>query len=319
VSDPVPRYEPMLATPWPRRFADPAWAHEVKWDGVRCLLRWDGVQHDLVSRTGKDMTARYPELAGFRAARPCVLDGELVATEASGRPSFGLLQSRMNLKGAPSAAAAAAAPVTLVVFDVLYDGVEVIAEPWWERRRRLEVMDLAAPLVRSEVAEDDPEGLWGFVTSRDLEGIVSKRMDAPYRPGIRSQDWRKIVNVHRVRAVVGGYLPGTGGRSGTFGSLLVGLTDGEALRWIGAVGTGFDDAALRAIRGALDEMVASRSPFHPDPDLPGEAVWVAPSLVAVVEFREWTAAHRLRAPSFKGFSDDDPATVTWEREGPAPG
>jgi bifunctional non-homologous end joining protein LigD len=119
-----------------------------------------------------------------------------------------------------------------------------------------------------------------------------------------------------VRAVVGGYLPGEGGRAGTFGSLLLGLWEAGALRWVGSVGSGFGDAALAAIRETLDVLTIEESPFWSSADLPGNAVWVEPRLVALVQYKEFTGAGRLRAPSFKGFTDDDLATVTWENEGP---
>ena len=312
-----PRYEPMLATPWRRRFTDPDWVHEVKWDGVRCLLTWDGQRTVLASRNGNDMTGRYPELAGFTASRPCVVDGEIIATDEAGRPSFGRLQGRMNLHGAAAVATGSRSfPVSLVVFDVLYDELEVVAEPWTGRRDRLEAFELAPPFLIADFLAGDPSPLWDFVVERDLEGIVSKRAASPYRPGTRSPDWRKIVRVSEVRAVVGGYLPGGGGRADTFGSLVLGLFDGDRLRWIGNVGTGFDDAALHAIRDALDAMTVDRSPFYPDPDLPSQAVWVNPDLVAIVGYKEWTAATRLRAPRFRGFTDDDSAAVTVAREGP---
>jgi bifunctional non-homologous end joining protein LigD len=158
--------------------------------------------------------------------------------------------------------------------------------------------------------------MWGFVQERGMEGLVAKRLGSRYRPGQRSADWRKVPSLVSTRAVVAGYTPGSGGRSATFGGLLLGLWDGDRLRFIGSVGTGFDDAALRAIRAALDELRTERSPFSLDASLPAEAVWVEPRLVAVVQFREWTEAGRLRAPVFKGFSDESVASITWEEEGP---
>ena len=146
--------------------------------------------------------------------------------------------------------------------------------------------------------------------------MVAKRIDSPYRPGTRSPDWRKVARVDQVRAVVGGFLPGEGSRAATFGSLLLGLVDGDRLRYIGSVGTGFDGPTLHAIRAALDQMVQPISPFHSDTEIPGPARFVAPSLTALVEFKEWTGAGKLRAPSFKGFTDDDWETVTWSSEGP---
>jgi bifunctional non-homologous end joining protein LigD len=307
----------MLAVPWPRPFSDDAWSFELKWDGVRALLGWDGRRTRLESRRGTDVTDRYPELAGFAADRPLVLDGEVVALDERNRPSFELLQSRINL-AAPSriADAAARAPISYIVFDALYDGEDVTAAPIEERRSRLGSVALPEPIVAGVVVPGDSAALWQFVVDRDLEGIVAKRVGSPYRPGARSPDWRKIAHYRRVRAVVGGFTPGQGGRQGTFGALQLGLWDGPLLRWIGGVGSGFDERSLAAIRAALDEMRVERCPFARHPELPKDTVWVQPRLIALVQFKEWTAGGRLRGPSFKGFTADPPEVADWTVEGP---
>jgi bifunctional non-homologous end joining protein LigD len=311
----------MLAVPWPGPFVDEAWTFELKWDGVRALLHWDGAQAVLRSRTGGDVSDRYPELTGFTAPRPLVLDGEIVAFDDAGRPSFERLQRRMNLQSARHVAEAAGrVPISYAVFDLLHLDEPVTGRSLVERRGLLDSVELPEPMTRSAVVETDPTALWDLVARRGIEGIVGKRRVSTYQPGRRSHDWRKITSFRQVRAVVGGFTAGEGGRSAAFGSLLLGLWQGSGLRYVGAVGSGFDDAALRAIRAALDEMVVERSPFV-DPPAGGTPVtWVAPRLVALVQFKEWTAAGRLRGPSFKGFTDDAVAAVTWEAEGPgAPG
>jgi len=307
----------MLAVPWPGPFVDDAWTFELKWDGVRALLEWDGGRVRLVSRRGDDITARYPEFAGLSAERPVVLDGEIVALDEQNRPSFERLQARINLTGpARVAAAAVRTPVSFVAFDVLLDGEEVTAAPIEERRARLGAIALPAPIVAGTVIPADPAPLWQFVIDRGLEGIVAKRAGSRYRPGVRSPDWRKIAHYRRVQAVVGGFTPGKGGRGGTFGALQLGLWDGPELRWIGGVGSGFDDRALAAIRAALDEMTVADCPFAADPELPRDGVWVEPRLVALVQFKEWTSTGRLRGPSFQGFTDDGPDAASWADEGP---
>ncbi len=307
----------MMAAPWPRPFSNPGWSFEPKLDGVRVLLHWDGREVELRTRRGRDAAVTYPELAGFGAARPCVLDGEVVALDSAGRPSFERLQQRMNVVDRGRVAAQAqAVPISYVVFDLLHDGEPLVDHPIEERRARLAGLDLPAPCAPVQVVPGDGLALWEFVEVRGLEGMVAKRAASPYRPGARSPDWRKMANRHLVRAVVGGYLPGDRGRSATFGSLLLGLWDGDRLRWIGAVGSGFDDATLRAVRGALDEMAADAAPFHPDATMWRNARWVEPALVAVVEYKEWTSVGRLRAPVFKGFATDPVEAITWEAEGP---
>ena len=301
-------------------FIDDDWAFEIKWDGVRALLYYDGESTRLVSRSGKELTERYPELTRFEAAMPLVLDGEIVALDAVGRPSFERLQQRMNLSSkAAIADAVRDVPVNYAIFDVLFAGGDITRSSFDDRRAVLDGLEVSAPFVLSEIVESDPTALWGFVQQRGLEGIMAKRLSSPYRPGVRSSDWRKITVARRVRAVVGGFTEGDGGRSGSFGALLLGLWTDGGLRWIGAVGSGFDDWSLGAIRGALDEMRMDNSPFLPGDELPRNAVWVFPQLVALVEFREWTAVGRLRAPVFKGFTDDPHGEVTWEAEGPDSG
>ncbi len=297
----VPRFEPMLAAPWPAPFSDDGWLFEPKWDGVRGVVAWDGSITSIRTRRGNEVADRYPELAAALAT-PCVLDAEIVAF-VDGRPSFQRLQNR-------------AGPLTLVVFDLLWlDGRDLTALPLEDRLDLLAGLDLPAAYLRSEVVAGEGMALWDAVIERDLEGMVAKRCGSTYRPGVRSADWRKIHHLHTARAVVGGFTPGEGGRAGTFGSLVLGQWEGETLRWVGNVGTGFDEAAVRAIRGALGEMASVESPFRPDPAMP-PARWVEPVLVAAVGYRNWTEANRLRFPVFKGFTDDDPSAITFAVEGP---
>jgi bifunctional non-homologous end joining protein LigD len=305
----------MLAVAYPSAFADPGWWFETKWDGVRALVVWDGTRPRVKGRRGGDITHRYPELAGFSAGPPLILDGEIVLLGDDGVPSFEGLQSRMHLED-PAAAARLAAehPVAYVAFDVLHHGGSLVSEPLRRRREVLESLVLPPPVAVPEVVEGDGPALWEAVVARGLEGIVAKRRDSPYRPGVRSPDWRKIANVRVARAVVGGFTPGEGGRRGTFGALLLGLWDGPALRFVGSVGTGFSDRDLGQIRAALDESKADLPPFHPDPGLPPGAIWVHPALVASVGYRDWTSAGRLRHPRFRGFTGDPVGEVTVEAE-----
>ena len=312
----LPRYEPMLASAWREPFADEAWRFEPKWDGVRVILEWDGASVSMRSRRGTDVTLRYPELTGFRHPEPCVLDGEVVALDGSGRPSFQRIQQRMNLTGSRSVAAAMVKdPVSLIAFDLLHLGDRTLVdEPLEARHEALAGLGLEPPFGRSApVVDGDGQALWAAVLAQDLEGMVAKRFGSPYRPGLRSHDWRKIHNVNEIEVVVGGYTPGEGGRSSTFGALLVGRWDGPLLRWAGAVGTGFSDAALRAIRASLDEMRRTGAPFHDAREIPGEAMWVEPRLVARVGYRDRTDAGRLRHPRFLGFSDTPPDEVVDRR------
>lgn len=298
----------MLATPWPQPFSDEDWLFEEKVDGFRVLLYWDGRGVELRSRSGRDVTALYPELAGFSAARPCVLDGEAVVRDADGVPRFELMQHRTGIPGSTLDEY----PVEFVAFDALYDDGDITGQGIEDRRAHLDV--LAGDLAVSSVVEGDGEGLWQTVEERGLEGMMAKKRGSAYTPGRRADSWRKIARTLAIRVVVGGFTGGDGGRSSTFGSLQVGLWRGDALQWVGSVGTGFSDSTLVAIRSALDEQVTEVSPFHPDPDLPDGVRWVEPSLVAMVGIKEWTRHDRMRAPRFLGFTDDEPAEITWESE-----
>lgn len=305
----------MLASSLDVDWNHPDWIFDFKFDGIRGILGYDGTAITLTSRRGNPMAVTYPELTGFATAAPCIIDGEVIALDAENRPSFGRLQTRMNIKSASAAAEAVArAPVTFVVFDVLYYTEPVIDRPWVERRELLDSLEFeGAPVLKSPFDEDG-DAVWQVVTDRRLEGMVGKLKTSLYQPGVRSPDWRKVPFIQRMRAVVGGFTPGERSRAATFGSLLIGLVDGDKLRYIGSVGTGFDNQMLRAIKAALDEMTQVHSPFHPTADIPVGSVFVNPDLVAAIEYKEWTGPGRLRAPSFKGFTDDPWEEVTVEAE-----
>lgn len=307
----LPVYEPMLATRWPEVTDDPEWIHEIKWDGIRAIAAGDG---PIRSRKGNRIESSYPELAGVVPAE-AVVDGEIVAFDEQGRPSFQALQSRMHVRS-PSAGLVVATPVTLVVFDILDDAGTLIDAPWVERRARLERLEFPRSVLVTDVHDDGP-ALFDAVVGLKLEGIVSKRQYSTYRPGRRSEDWRKTTNRQSCEAVVIGALGGTGSRSSTFGSLALGLWVGDQLRYVGSVGSGFDQATLSAVADALAHMERSNPPgVREATAVPTPVRWVEPQLVAVVEFASWTADGRLRSPVFKGFSATPVAEVTWEREGP---
>jgi bifunctional non-homologous end joining protein LigD len=311
----LPTYEPMLATNWPAIFDHPDWWFELKWDGIRVVVEADADGVRLRSRQGKVMTEAYPELSAWSATTQRVYDGEIVAFDESGNPSFSQLQQRMNATGARAREAAGTNPVTLIVFDMLHDGAPITDLPIEDRRSRLAEALPPGAVVAAPTLEHG-SALFTAVIERGLEGVVAKRAGSSYQPGRRSPDWRKIVHRRSSRFVVGGYLPGEGVRWATFGSLVLGLWVGERLRFVGSVGSGFDDAQLGHIRRALDELAAPSSPFEPDGAIPRSVRWVEPSLVTVVEFREWTHDSHLRAPVFKGLTIEPVESITWDAEGP---
>jgi bifunctional non-homologous end joining protein LigD len=305
----------MLASPWRAAFTDPEWLFEVKWDGVRALWCWDGDVLSVRSRRGRQVLATYPELSGFRPPQPVVLDGEIVVLDDRGHPSFQMLQARMNMTDGRRASVGL--PASYMVFDLLHDGEDLTTIPLEGRRERLTNLALPAPMVVSTQIDGAGEALYQAVVAEGLEGIVAKRRGSLYRSGARSADWRKVAHLRRLSAVVGGFTRGEGARSNSFGALLVGLWDGPALRWVGAVGSGFDERTLAALRSRLEGLEREETPFHSDRLIPASSRWVQPVMVVEVCYKQWTAGPRLRAPVFKGLSATSSEESTWEAAGPS--
>jgi bifunctional non-homologous end joining protein LigD len=281
------------------------WAYEMKWDGYRAIATVRDGEVSLRSRNGLDMTATYPELGAIPDVvdGDAVLDGEIVALDQRGRPSFGLLQRHE-------------VPVRYFVFDALeLGGDSLTGLPYTERRTRLEraIGENDAVAVPPDAGSDLSKAL---ATSRrlGLEGVMAKKRDSPYRVGRRSRDWIKLKHVSSQEVVIAGWKPGKGNRSDTVGSLLLGVHEDGELRYIGKVGTGFTDKELRSLRTRLDGMSRKTSPVSGVPAAEArEARWVTPSLVGEVVFAETTSDGRLRAPAWKGWRPDkDPADVVRE-------
>lgn len=322
--DPLPEPIPMLATLDREPFDDDRYLFEVKWDGVRALAVCTD-ETMLLSRKRSDITATYPELARMHerlVAYDAILDGEIVAFEGA-RPSFEKLQSRINLQNAKDIEKAAGKiPVQYIAFDLLYlDGRSLIGRPVEERRELLEGLVVPGERISvSEAVHGDGIALFEATKEARLEGIVAKRLGSPYRPGKRTREWIKVKAVHEADLVIGGWSRGEGSRSGSFGALLMGAYEGDELRFVGAVGTGFSEKTIDQVLGALKTIETVDSPFAGGIEAVragrfGKPIkdphWVEPLALARVEFRELTSADRLRAPSFKGVSfDRDPAEAT---------
>lgn len=325
---PMPeKVAPMLATAGTMPVAQDQWAFEIKWDGVRAVsyIR-DGRIH-MESRNLLDITPRYPEVHGIAAdlGVDAVLDGEVVAFDDDGRPSFQRLQGRMHVgRAADVAARSSRNPVAYLVFDVLWiDGRSTVGLPYTERRAILDGLREQGSDARcwqipaAHVGEGD--ALLAAAKAQRLEGIVAKKLDSLYEVGRRSRCWLKLKNQGRQEVVVGGWLPGSGNRSGRIGALLVGYyeDDGTTLRYAGRVGTGFTDKLLREMQVMVEELARPSSPFADH--IPERAArFVDPRLVAEVEFTEWTDSGTMRHPSFKGFRDDKPASAVRREPLPRP-
>jgi bifunctional non-homologous end joining protein LigD len=305
---------PMLATaaPLPGEQAD--WAFEIKWDGVRAIAYSSPGELRLESRNLNDITRSYPELARLGDAlgsHSAVLDGEIVALDADGRPSFELLQRRMHVTAPASVARHARSnPVTYMLFDLLWlDGHSTTGLTYEQRRELLAALELDDPRWRTpEHVVGEGDALLEASAEQRLEGVVAKRLDSTYEPGQRSRAWLKVKSVSRQEFVVGGWLPGKGKREKSVGALLLGVyEDDGALRYVGRVGSGFTDRELKRLEVLLAPLARKRSPFEHGEKPPREGHFSEPELVVEVEFNSWTSAGNLRAPSYKGLREDKPA------------
>jgi bifunctional non-homologous end joining protein LigD len=313
--EPMPEHvKPMLARTGSLPRKDDGWAYEIKWDGVRAIAYSTPGELRLESRNLKEITTSYPELGRLNRAlssHAAILDGEIVAFDAHGRPSFAALQRRMHVSS-PSQAKRLAkdSPVTYMVFDLLWlDGHSLIGLPYEQRHELLDALSLSGESWQTPGhLEGRARDVLKATAEQQLEGIVAKRLDAPYEPGARSSAWTKIKNVGRQELVIGGWLPGEGRRERRIGALLVGVYDRDgAFRYAGRVGTGFGDAELDRLAKLLAPLKRADSPFTAGESAPRGAVFAEPELVAEIEFTEWTAAGVLRHPSYKGLREDKDA------------
>jgi bifunctional non-homologous end joining protein LigD len=303
----LPLIAPMLATPGtlPPAAQDARWAYETKQDGQRVVVYLAGDGGVVLrARSGEEITAAYPELrplGGALGGTPAVLDGEVLALDEQGRADFQLLQSRMGLAHAPARAArrAAQVPVHLVLFDVMHlAGRSLIARPYTERRARLLELELAGPYWSTPGAlVGHGEQALRATREHGLEGLVCKRLDSVYEPGVRSRAWIKIRNMRGEDVIVGGWLPGKGRLTGLPGAVLVGQRAAGLLRYVGSVGTGWSEAERTELAGLLDGLATDVCPFRPRPSAPG-ARWVLPRLVGEVRYSTRTRAGLLRQPSW---------------------
>ena len=315
--DPFPEnVVPMLAKLSTLPRDDSGWGVEVKWDGVRAIAYCQPGRVQLRTRNLNDVTAQYPEvkrIARALGSHDAVLDGELVAFDENGKPSFERLQQRIhNTDPNVVRRRMEAYPVVYVVFDLLYlDGEDLTGEPYERRRELLEGLGLAGESWQTPGhAVGHAEELLAASKEQGLEGVMLKRLDSVYAPGKRTGAWLKVKNVSRQEMVIGGWTPGEGRRRDQLGALLVGyFEDGEepVLRYGGKVGTGFSDEGLAALTARLAPLERETSPFGAGSGVPRKATFVEPRLVAEVEFRELTKEGMVRHGAFKGLREDKPA------------
>jgi bifunctional non-homologous end joining protein LigD len=313
VHDPFPEsIVPMLARLDKLPAKEQGWAAEIKWDGVRAIAYCRPGRLALQTRNLREVTVQYPEvrrLSRRLGARDAVLDGELVAFDDEGRPSFSRLQQRIHQTSETVVRGRMKThPVTYVIFDLLYlDGVDLMAEPYRRRRELLEGLELAGPSWQTPAySTGHAKELLAVSGERGLEGLVLKRLESVYSPGKRTGEWLKVKNIGRQEFVIGGWQAGQGRRRGRLGSLLIGYYEDGKLRYAGKVGTGFSEQDLTDLGARLKPLGREKNPFAGGRG-PRGANYVEPSLVAEVEFRELTGEGLVRHGSFKGLREDKPA------------
>jgi bifunctional non-homologous end joining protein LigD len=317
---------PMLATSVSEPFDGADWLFEIKWDGYRAVAFIENGKVRLVSRNQNELTARYPELKDLAKsvkAKAAILDGEVVALDQEGRPSFSLMQQRTGFRpGGHRGRANEEVPVLYYAFDLLYlDGYDFRKLPLEERKKKLASILVTGDSLRySDHYERQGKALFEMAREKGLEGILAKKRDSIYQER-RSSEWLKIKIRHRVECVIGGYTQPEGSRA-HFGSIVLGLYDKQGrLIHVGQAGSGFNQKALGEIWKMLLKRETKQKPFYGDVEALRKVSWVKPELVAEIEYAEWTeganggSGPKLRAPVFLGLRDDkDPKECLLEGE-----
>jgi bifunctional non-homologous end joining protein LigD len=315
---PMPHYiRPALAQLAGQAFSGSEWLFEIKWDGARTLTAVREGKVQLWSRSERDVTREYPELSGIAknvAGREAWLDGEICVLDSEGRSDFQRLQLRFGVQK-PSSKLMEQAPVVYYVFDLLYlDGHDLRNAPLLERKALLrQILRDDSRIRYSDHAIEKGEELFEAATKRNLEGIVAKKISAPYPSG-RSSNWLKIKLEKDLDAVVGGWTDPRGSRE-YFGALLLGLYEGDRLVYIGSVGSGFSAEVQERLWPRLQNLRISECPFAEMPSTREQAYWVKPELVARIRFGNWTEERHLRQPRFLGLQEDhDLKSCTFEEQ-----
>jgi len=308
---------PMLATPTDKAFDNPDWLFEIKWDGYRAVAFIEDGRVRLVSRTQNDLTAQFSELGSlpqFVKAQRAILDGEVVALDEEGRPSFSLMQQRTGFQaGKRRLPRREGVPVIYYAFDLLYlDGLDLRRVALEQRKQLLQERIVAGGVIQfSDHYAEKGLDLFEAAKQRGLEGILAKKRRSVYEE-TRSRDWLKIKITQRQECVVGGYTDPEGSRE-YFGALVLGLYDQQGrLVHVGQVGTGFDHKTLKEIFARLQPLKTKQNPFYGEIGGLRKVQFVRPELVAEIKYAEWThesaeGGMKLRAPVFMGLRFDKPA------------
>ena len=298
--DPI---EPMLARAAEKPPRGDDYLYEVKWDGLRALISIDEGAVRIRGRNGLDMTPQFPELLradeAFRATS-ALFDGEIVCLDAGGKPVFQHVIQRMQQKS-PAAIERAQArhPAVCYLFDCLYlDGRPIVSEPLVRRREWLGDAVRASPAYRMSEAMEDGPAFFEAVRQLGLEGVVAKQRESPYLPGKRSEAWLKIKTRQTAECIIIGYTRGQGDRASTFGALHLAQPEGDQLKYVGKVGSGFDDRSLRVVMDELGKLETMPRPVREKPLDDARSIWLKPTLLCEVQYASWTPDGALREPVF---------------------
>lgn len=298
--------KPMLATLIDKPFSKPGWLYEIKWDGYRAIAEKENGKIIIYSRNGKELNKKFPEVVQELSLLhgDFVLDGELVVLDKNGLPNFSLIQNYAKKRlGA----------LVYFVFDLLYlDGYNLLSLSLRQRRKMLETKVRNSTFVKlTETIREDGGAFFNQIKKFGLEGMIAKKEESVYEPGIRSKNWLKIKNYQEQEAVIVGFTEPEVGRK-TLGSLLLAVYENGKLFYVGSVGTGFTDRSISLLRSLLLPLKQDFSSLSPAPGVP-PVVWVRPELVCQIKFAEWTREGMVRQAVFLGLREDiDPKSVRKE-------
>lgn len=312
-------FQPMLATSATSPLDSEDYGYELKWEGLRTLVGFERSQLFTRTAAGQDCRFWFPELEHLReAVKPAwvLMDGEMVILE-NGRPSQALLQQRLRAHDYETVERLAQEqPATFMAYDVLRIGDSWLLDVNWEDRREIlpRTLAVSGDLKLSPVWEEGSEAL-AIARSLGLEAVMGKRLRGRYYPGERTRDWLSIRPLEVLDAVICGWTEGRGARSGTVGSLLLGVYQDGALTYVGHTGTGLGAQTLPFIHAEMQRLSAYTCPFAEEPELSGNPHWVRPQLVCRIRYQGWNEAGHMRAPTFlELMQDTQPEQCRWEGE-----
>lgn len=306
----------MLATSIEKPFDSPDWLFEIKWDGYRAVAFLEDGKVRLISRNQNEMTSLYPELndlPSYLRARKAIVDGEVVAVDEQGRPSFSLMQQRTGIRhGRFRAPGRKDVPILYYVFDLIYlDGYDFRKVNLEQRKDLLrEIVIPGGRFYYSDHQVGQGTLLFQLAGQKGLEGVVAKHRTSCYEEK-RTREWLKIKIRKQVECVIGGYTEPEGSRE-FFGSLVLGLFDNKGrLIHVGQAGSGFDHKTLTDVGKLLQKLESATNPFSGPVEAGRRVHWLKPELVATIKFTEWThetaeGGLKLRAPVFVGLREDKP-------------